>query len=83
MSTIITEPIVDAPSTAPNLDDGSGDPENLAHIVNQNLPGNNLMQAMVEGTEVVAMCGHRFVPYRRAEQFPVCKACRDALAATD
>lgn len=82
MSTI-TAPVVDTPSTAPvlDLDDGTGDPERLTHIVNQALPDNSVVAAIMNGTEVVAMCGHRFVPYRDPERYPVCRPCREALAA--
>lgn len=76
--------VIESPTVieSPRLDDGTGDPESLTHIVNQHLPGNSLADAMVFGTEVVALCGHRFIPYRDMAQFPVCKPCRDALAQT-
>ena len=70
-------------TTDPTIDDGTDDPSARCHIVNQHLPGNSINDAMVFGTEVVALCGHRFIPYRRAEQFPVCRKCKTLLEATD
>jgi hypothetical protein len=34
-----------------------------------------VLESLVEGTEVVALCGHRWVPSRDPKQFPVCQAC--------
>lgn len=36
-----------------------------------------VMEARVFGTEVEALCGHRWVPQRDPKQFPVCQACKD------
>lgn len=29
----------------------------------------------MDGTDVVALCGHRFKPIRDPQQFPVCQRC--------
>ncbi len=34
-----------------------------------------VMEAMLEGTEVEALCGHRWVPSRDPKQYPPCQAC--------
>ncbi|MBF4574696.1 DUF3039 domain-containing protein [Frondihabitans sp. VKM Ac-2883] len=37
-----------------------------------------LMRARVEGFEVTALCGHKWIPARDPEKFPVCDACLEA-----
>lgn len=37
-----------------------------------------LAEAAVEGLEVEALCGHRWVPVRDPRRFPICQACVDA-----
>jgi len=59
----------------PTLTDG--DHERFAHIVRRT----ELTDAMVFGKEITALCGKRWIPTRDPERFPVCPACRDALAA--
>ena len=34
-----------------------------------------LTEAIIEGTEVRALCGHLFVPFRDPSKFPVCPSC--------
>ncbi len=53
------------------LDDG--DHERLSHYV----PKDKLMEAMVNGTPVVALCGKIWVPSRDPERFPVCPECQE------
>ena len=36
-----------------------------------------VMEARVFGTEVEALCGHRWVPQRDPKQYPVCQACKE------
>lgn len=50
-----------------------GDHEKLSHYV----PKDKLMDAMVNGTAVVALCGKVWVPTRDPEKFPVCPECKD------
>jgi hypothetical protein len=50
-----------------------GDHERLSHYV----PKDKLMEAMVNGTPVVALCGKVWVPTRDPERFPVCPECKD------
>lgn len=50
-----------------------GDHERLSHYV----PKDKLMEAMINGTPVVALCGKVWVPNRDPEKFPVCPECKD------
>jgi hypothetical protein len=34
-----------------------------------------LVDAMVEGKQVLALCGYLFIPYRDPTKFPVCPRC--------
>ncbi len=36
-----------------------------------------LMQAMIEGTPCVALCGKVWVPSRDPNRFPVCPECKE------
>ena len=49
-----------------------GDHEKFSHYV----PKDKLMQAMVEGTPVRALCGKLWVPSRDPQRFPVCPECK-------
>lgn len=49
-----------------------GDHERLSHFV----PKDKLMEAMINGTPVVALCGKVWVPSRDPEKFPVCPECQ-------
>ena len=50
-----------------------GDHEKFAHYA----PKDQIMQAMVEGTPVRALCGKLWVPSRDPQRFPVCPVCKD------
>jgi hypothetical protein len=70
-------------SLSPVLEDiDTQDPDEVTHIVNQHLPGNSIADASIFGTEVVALCGHKFIPTRDPEKLPLCQACKLALEAT-
>jgi hypothetical protein len=56
--------------TRPTTDDG--DHERFSHYV----PKNKLMDAMVNGTPVVALCGKVWVPSRDPQRYPVCPECK-------
>ena len=56
-----------------NLEETCGDHEKFAHYA----PKDQIMQAMVEGTPVRALCGKLWVPSRDPERFPVCPVCKD------
>ena len=57
--------------TQPTLDDG--DHERFSHYV----PKDKLMQALVEGTPVRALCGKLWTPTRDPSRFPVCPECKE------
>jgi Protein of unknown function (DUF3039) len=51
----------------------TGDHERLSHYV----PKAKLMDAMVNGTPVVALCGKVWVPSRDPQKYPVCPECKE------
>lgn len=51
----------------------NGDHERLSHYV----PKDKLMEAMVNGTPVVALCGKVWIPSRDPQKFPVCPDCKE------
>ena len=50
-----------------------GDHEKFSHYVDKD----QLTEAMVMGTPVVALCGKVWVPTRAPEKFPVCPECKE------
>jgi hypothetical protein len=50
-----------------------GDHERFSHYA----PKDQILQAMVEGTPVRALCGKLWVPSRDPQRFPVCPVCKD------
>ncbi|MDT0201825.1 DUF3039 domain-containing protein [Nocardioides sp. AE5] len=40
-------------------------------------PKDKVMEAMVMGTPVTALCGKTWVPSRAPEKFPVCPECKE------
>jgi hypothetical protein len=60
---VVTDPV--------SLD--QGDHERFSHYV----PKDKLMEAMVNGTPVIALCGKVWVPSRDPQKFPVCPDCKD------
>jgi Protein of unknown function (DUF3039) len=50
-----------------------GDHERFAHYV----PREKMLEAMVEGTPVRALCGKMWVPSRDPQRFPVCPECKE------
>jgi hypothetical protein len=49
-----------------------GDQEKFSHYA----PKDKIMQAMIEGTPVQALCGKVWVPSRDPKRFPVCPECK-------
>lgn len=50
-----------------------GDHERFSHYA----PKAKIMEAMVNGTPIVALCGKVWVPSRDPQKFPVCPSCRE------
>ncbi|GIG16092.1 hypothetical protein Cme02nite_44240 [Catellatospora methionotrophica] len=50
-----------------------GDHERLSHYA----PKDKLLEAMIEGTPVRALCGKVWVPTRDPNRFPVCPECKE------
>lgn len=69
--------------TRTELDPVTGEPF-ASHIIRRK-PGEPrtaialVMEARVEGTEVEALCGKRWVPQRDPKQYPLCSACEAVM----
>jgi hypothetical protein len=57
--------------------------DRVAHIVGPEYTDKGVIQgrtivmnAMIYGTEVTALCGYKWIPSRNPENFPVCKKCK-------
>lgn len=50
-----------------------GDEEKFAHYV----PKDKLMDSMVSGVPIRALCGKLWVPTRDPERFPLCPLCKE------
>lgn len=57
----------------PQVSPGDGDHERFAHYVAKD----KIVEAMVAGTPVVALCGKVWVPSRDPQRFPVCPECKE------
>lgn len=67
----------------PQLD---GDHERMTHIVLEGVKvgeedfvsmGNSVVEGMVNGTAVKALCGKVWVPGRDPKRYPLCPTCKD------
>lgn len=61
------------------VDNGSTPPDEVAHMIDQRDPANDVTQAMIDGTEIVALCGYRWIPSRDPHRFPLCRPCAEAV----
>jgi hypothetical protein len=74
----------------PEVSLDEGDHERMAHIVLEGfrgrrgkfLPaGSNIVESMVTGTPVRALCGKVWVPNRDPNRYPLCPTCREIAEA--
>jgi hypothetical protein len=76
-----TEPVLaptetdTAPAGTPRTTPGDGDHERFAHYVLKD----RIVESVVTGTPVVALCGKVWVPSRDPARFPVCPECKRLL----
>src|SRR4051812_23324130 len=68
--TAVLEPEADI---RPQERPGEGDHERFSHYA----PKDKVMEAMVMGTPVTALCGKVWVPSRDPQRFPVCPTCKE------
>ena len=63
--------------TRPALDGAPqpGDHDRFAHYADRDL----IVEALVFGLELEALCGKRWVPSADPSRFPICPTCREAL----
>ena len=57
------------------LDDGSGDHDRFAHYVRKE----DIVRANVEGVEVIALCGKKWIPHRDPNRYPICPTCKEIM----
>ncbi len=63
----------------PDLQPEEGDHDRFAHHV----PRDELMEALVNGTPVTALCGKTWVPSRDPKRYPVCPTCQELRERLD
>jgi hypothetical protein len=54
-----------------------GDHDRFAHFVNKE----DIAEAYVNGTPVIALCGKIWVPSRDPEKYPICPNCKEIYDA--
>jgi hypothetical protein len=59
--------------TTPKTSHGDGDHERFAHYVAKG----KIVDSMVTGTPVTALCGKVWVPSRDPKKYPVCPTCKE------
>ena len=69
MTDTATKKVVD-----PRTDDG--DHDRFAHYVRKG----DIVRANVDGVEVVALCGKKWIPNRDPSGYPVCPTCKELKA---
>jgi hypothetical protein len=57
------------------LDDGSGDHDRFAHYVKKE----DILRSNVEGVEVMALCGKKWIPNRDPDRYPICPTCKEIM----
>lgn len=65
--------------------EGEGDQERLSHIVLEGFPteegfvsaGPSVVEGIVNGTPVRALCGKTWVPNRDPKRYPLCPTCKE------
>ena len=60
----------------PVIDDGDGGHDRFAHYVRKA----DIVRANVEGVEVVALCGKKWIPNRDPSRYPICPTCKELKA---
>jgi hypothetical protein len=68
-----TSTLLEAPDLLPQESTEAGDHEKFSHYA----PKDKVMEAMVMGTPVTALCGKVWVPSRDPQRFPVCPTCKE------
>jgi Protein of unknown function (DUF3039) len=81
-------PLLAPTQPAAQLDDG--DHERFSHIVLEGYTpddgdfvalGNSVVEGMINGTAVKALCGKVWVPGRDPQKYPVCPTCKEVAEA--
>lgn len=61
------------------LSNTDGDHERFAHYA----PKDEVMQALVEGIPIMALCGKVWIPHRDPSKYPVCPTCEEIFGELD
>ena len=64
------------PDTTVQPTTGDGDHDRYAHICRKE----DVTRAYITGEAIEALCGKKWVPTRDPDRYPVCPACKEAIA---
>ena len=56
---------------------GNGDHDRFAHDVRKQ----DIVRSNVEGVEVMALCGKKWIPNRDPDRYPICPTCKEIMSA--
>ena len=59
------------------LDQGDGDHDRFSHYVRKE----DIVRSNVEGVEVMALCGKKWIPNRDPDRYPICPTCKEIMSA--
>ena len=62
--------------TDKRLDHGNGDHDRFAHYVRKE----DIVRSNVEGVEVMALCGKKWIPNRDPDRYPICPTCKEIMS---
>jgi len=71
---LVTDTVIE-PRIAPPTNDG--DHERFSHYVRKG----DIVRSNIEGVEVVALCGKRWIPDRDPTRYKVCPTCKEIMEA--
>ena len=63
--------------TDTRLDHLNGDHDRFAHYVRKE----DIVRSNVEGVEVMALCGKKWIPNRDPDRYPICPTCKEIMSA--
>ncbi len=69
-------PTITKELTDVRLDQGDGDHDRFSHYVRKE----DIVRSNVEGVQVKALCGKKWIPNRDPDRYPICPTCQEIMS---